>query len=227
MRLHLANHGLTLKGDQTPAYWQQNLSAVRGTTAIADNQRAIVTPFTILVDSAEQQPFTFQGMRADGQDAERPYIVRTRQAHLGVSHGDYSVLGLEGEVHIERKSMDDVIGTVLGWGSRREQFQQTLSRLAEMPSSAVIVECTFGAAIEAMHSRGKKSAAENKRIFHRQVMAWQDDYRVPWLFCDNRRLAEISTFQWLRRQWKHAQKAKKRAALDAAKADQHLSKSGL
>lgn len=211
LRLHLANQGLTLRGDQTPAYWQSHLSIMRGTSQIADNQGAITVPFTILIDTAEQQPFTFAGLRADANQDYRPLIVPTRREHLGPTHGDYTVAELQGHVHIERKSQSDVVGTVLGWGDRREQFQRTLQFLAEIPSSAVIVECSLGAAIQSIESRGKKSAAENRKIFLRQVNAWHDDYRVPWVFCDNRRLAEISTFRWLQRRWRHLHAERKRA----------------
>jgi hypothetical protein len=211
LRLILANQGLTLKDDQTPAFWQANLTAMQGPSQIADGQRAVTTPFTVLIDKAEQHPFTFAGFLSDANRGNRPLIVQTERKHLGPSHGDYSIDGMEHRVHVERKSREDVQGTVLGWGDRREQFQRTLTFLAEIESSAVIVECTFGEAINSLVSRGKKSKAEMQKIFHRQVCAWQDDYRVPWIFCDSRRLAEITTFRWLERQYRHAEAARKRA----------------
>ncbi|MCD0459150.1 hypothetical protein [Roseiconus lacunae] len=218
LRLHLANHGLTLLDDKTPAYWQQYLTAVRGSTAIAANQKAVTCPFTILVDKAEQQPFRFAGMYADANQQNRPMIVNTRSEHLGPTHGDYTIAGLERWVHIERKSQSDVIGTVLGWGERREQFERTLQFLSEIPSSAVIIESSLGDVITALgdpthpgNRNSRKSPNERKKIFHRQYMAWHDDYRVPWVFCDTRRLAEISTFRWLARQWKKARAAEKQA----------------
>ena len=158
-----------------------------------------------MIDKAEQHPFTFAGLRADANRQHRPLAVQTRSEHLGPSHGDYTVDGLQFYCHVERKSMEDCQSTVLGWGERREQFERTLDFLSEIPSSAVIVECSLGTAIETIVSRGRKSVAENKKIFHRQVMAWHNDFRVPWVFCDNRRLAEHTTFRWLERQWKHKQ----------------------
>ena len=215
LRLHLANEGLTLLDDETPAYWQENLSVMRGTSQIADSQAAILTPFTILIDKAEQLPFTFAGFRADADQNNRPLIVKTEFKHLGPTHGDYSLAGLEHHVHIERKSRQDVQSTVLGWGERREQFQRTLAFLAGCPSSAIVIECTRGEAINSIEARGKKSKAENAKIFQRQVAAWEDDYRVPWKFCDNRRLAEIECFRQLERQWKHVQAQRKRANVEA------------
>lgn len=208
LRLMLANRGLTLRGDQTPAHWQIELDATRGASQISETDKLTVCPFTIIVDSDEKQPFTFQGIR---DDRKRPLIVRTISKHLGNSHGDYSVEGLEGWVHIERKSQSDVQGTVLGWGDRRERFVKTLEYLAELPSSAVVIECTLGTAIATCRDTPNKSAATNSKIFSRQVSAWMDDYRVPWVFCDDRRHAERVTFRWLERQWNKA-KAERKAA---------------
>ena len=212
LRLHLANSGLTLKDDRTPAHWQSSLSIIRGVVQLSEQDNSVTSPFTILIDSAEQHPFRFQGFKTDADKQNRPMIVQTRRQHLGATRGDYSVEGLEGIVHIERKSLEDVQSTVLGWGERREQFQRTLTFLAEIPSSAIVVECTLGQAISQMRSRGSKTVEQNRKIFQRQVSAWADDYRVPWHFCDNRELAEIVCFRQLERQWKHDQARKKKAS---------------
>jgi hypothetical protein len=37
---------------------------------------------------------------------------------------------------------------------------------------------------------------------HRSLIAFQQDYRVPWIFSDSRRMAEIDAFRWLERWWK-------------------------
>jgi hypothetical protein len=203
LRLILANQGITLKDDQTPAFWQANLPAMQGPSQVADNQNAVVTPFTILIDKAEQLPFTFAGIRSDSDQRNRPLLVQTELAHLGPSHGDYTIKGLEHHVHVERKSLSDVQGTVLGWGHRRDQFKRTLEFLAEIESSAIIVECEEWTAIESLVPRGKKSKAEMQKIFSRQVDAWRDDHRVPWIFCRSRRMAEIKTFRWLSRFYRH------------------------
>jgi len=216
LRLMLASRGFTLKGDETPAYWQQRLGARRGASQLAETDREAISEFTILVDTGEQHPFTFQGLTADARQNHRPLAVKTRRVPIGESKGDYSVKGMEDWCHVERKSLADVQSTVLGWGDRRENFCKTLDFLAELPSSMVVVECTIGAAISMMPSNGKKSVAENRKIFHRQVLAWMNDYRVPWLFCDDRRLAEISTLRFFERQWRHYQAELKRAAKQRA-----------
>lgn len=212
LRLHLAARGLTLRNDQTPAFWQQHLSSAKiGTSQISGSDTAVICPFKILIDSQEKNPFTFAGIRADAKQQNRPMIVPTEWRSLGPTHGDYSIDGFEREVHIERKSREDCQGTILGWGERRERFEKTLKFLAEIPSSLVIVECTEGELYRTVQSRGKKSAAENAKILMRSIGAYQDDFRVPWRFADTRRLAEIITFRWLERYYRHRVRKAKEA----------------
>jgi hypothetical protein len=204
LRYLLAGQGLTLLDDQTPSYWQSRLIKSRlGAFVLSDADRSVMCPFTILIDSQEKLPFTFAGLTADSKDDSRPIIVPTKRQSLGPSHGDYSIDGHEGQVHIDRKSVDDCIGTVLGWGDRRDQFQRTLQYLGGCQVSAIVVEGSFGACIKECRETKGKTKAENQRTFHRQVLAWQQDFAVPWIFCDTTRFAEKTTFQILRRYFKN------------------------
>jgi hypothetical protein len=227
LRLHLASRGLTLLDDQTPDYWNSHLSVVRGTVQVSDRDNSILSPFVVLIDTGEQHPFRFQGITADANQRNRAIIVRTERRHLGVSRGDYSAIGLEGRCHIERKSMEDCIGTVLAFGERREQFERTLDFLAGIHSSAVIVESSMPETLAAIQSTDKKTAQQRRKIFHRQVMAWHDDYRIPWVFAGDRWLAEITTYRWLERQWRHLRAQQKQAEQRAAKAREEFQELGL
>jgi hypothetical protein len=215
LRLMLANRGITLKDDETPLYWQTHLDAVRGASQIAGTDNAVVTPFTVLIDADEKQPFSFKGLRSDANQKNRPLIVRTTRKHLGNTHADYSVDGLEGWVHIERKSMSDWQSTVLGWGGGRERFEKTLQYLSEIPFGYVVIECPEDDATEQMPSHGVRTADHNRKIFFRTLLSWHD-YRVPFIYCKDRRWAETKTFRLLERQWRHKHAERKRAALDAA-----------
>lgn len=214
LRLYLSTKGLCLQDDQTAEYWAKfaSISAIGQQLGYQDQaeDRSIVTDFTILIDSREQHPFTFEQLKADAKEEHRPLIVRNKIQSLGNSMGDYSIEGFEGRCHIERKSFDDAQGTTLGWGDRRQQFERTLANLADMECSAVVVECNIYELCVAAPARGKKSQQENAKILHRQILAWQQDYRVPWLFCGNRRFAEITAFRTLERFWKK-QNERKRA----------------
>lgn len=158
----------------------------------------------------EQHPFSFSGVRADLSDmttAQRKAFedglwdgrieIQSKFKALGASNGDYAIEGFEGRCHLERKSIDDCHGTVLGWGDRRERFQRELANLSAMESAAVIIECSFGDLLAHAPEHGKKTSAENRKILFRQILSWQQRYRVPWIFCDSRSMAEIVAFRWL------------------------------
>lgn len=222
LRLMLANRGITLEADETPAYWQEHLGLKRGASQIAKTDSAIASQLKILIDTREQQPYSFLGFRSDASQGGRPIIVQTERRSLGNASGDYSADGLVDYAHVERKSREDAWGTVLGWGERREQFQQTLAYLSEIPAGLVIVECTWGDALKNIPARGKKSQSENRKIFFRQALAWIADYGVPWLFFDDRSLAEHATYRHLEREWRKQRQEEKRAAIEAAKNEMEL-----
>lgn len=172
-------------------------------------------PFTILIDTQESQPYTFDGLKADADKHYRPLIVETRFCSLGRHPnglGDYSIEGFLGRCHVERKSMEDCQGTVLGFASgyerdkdlpgRRERFKQELANLAAIEAGIVIVEATFPDCMKYMPSWGKKSSQQNAKEFFRAVVSWQQRYRTNWVFCDNRRMAEVATFRFLEFFWK-------------------------
>jgi len=214
LRMYLAARGLTLKDDATPEYWQQTLSAARIAGQVSPADRAVTLDFTILVDTAEQKPFTFKGYVADADRDDRPLICPTKFLSLGPTHGDYSIQGMQGEVHIERKSMSDAHGTFLSHGERRERWMRTLHFLASIPTAAVVIECGFFELLMGIESRGKRSKRTLQKTLHRQILAWQIDTGVPFIFHDGpegRRMAESTTLQLLRRHWRKAHSEKKRA----------------
>jgi hypothetical protein len=203
IRAVLALRGLALKDDRTPEYWQQHLDCARVLSTMGDddegNDRGIVVPFTVIVDSAEQDSFTFQGLRADADQQARPLIVPTERRALGRhpdSLGDYSLDSGIGRCHVERKSMEDAHGTILGWDGRRDRFEVELENLARMEAGLVVVECSFADLLRHAPAR-KNPAAVNAKIIQRSILAWMRRYHVPWCFSDSRRMAEINTFRFL------------------------------
>jgi hypothetical protein len=178
---------------------------------------AIETPFVILVDSNEGHPFQFKGINADADKEYRPVKVRTAVANLGRfpnSFGDYTIDGLRGLVAVERKSMEDIQSTILGWEDdyqkennlhgRRARFESELDNFnAYMKFSAVIVEATLGNCLREMPEYGVKTAEQNKKTFWRSYLSYTQRFpRVQWIFCDTRRMAEIMCFDYLSRVWR-------------------------
>ena len=95
-----------------------------------------LSKITVLCDTREQNPFPLSNFK-------------TQSATL--TTGDYSILGLENEVAIERKSLQDLIGCV---GKDRARFDREVQRLLAYKTRAVIVEGGWGE-IELSSYRGK------------------------------------------------------------------------
>jgi hypothetical protein len=177
-------------------------------------------PFTILIDKAEKAPFSFDGLRARSFiDKEmREYQPRTERRYLGIGMGDYTIEGYEGRISIERKSMTDWQGTLLGWRheesagdwtidiDRRARFKRELGILSAMDCKAVVIEASFGECLTEAPAWGKRTSLENAKYLHSTYISWQQEFPgVPWIFCDDRRMAEITTFRIIEQFWaRHA-----------------------
>ncbi|MBX3422249.1 MAG: hypothetical protein KF752_11905 [Pirellulaceae bacterium] len=202
LRTWLAKQNLSLLGDLPPEYW---LSQSAG--------KSVVSPFTILIDTGEQHPFTFSNLQAGAAQDYRPIVVRSHRQALGVSRGDYSIDGFTGQIHIERKSMEDAHSTMLGWGDRRERFEATLSFLNQIDFGAVVVECTLGTLLSGAPEHGKRSKVENRRALNSTYLSWIMKFSsVHWLFCDTRGLAETETYRLLEKFYAHKLRQRKAAA---------------
>ena len=151
-----------------------------------------VCPFTILVDTREQLPYSF-----DGMDVVVPVVV------AGLKSGDYSIRGMEDQIACERKSMDDLFGSVT-WG--RDRFEREIQRLAELPGfAAVIIEATWPEIMAPLEYRPGWINQTDPKSVEGTIVAWAIRYpRVSWWPCGDRRGAELRTFSILRKFWKEA-----------------------
>jgi len=223
LRIYLAMQNLILLDDRTPEHWKQTLGAVKIGQTLGDPEEpgadvGVMNPFTILIDSAEQNPFTFLHFHADADRKNRPLIVPTDWRPLGrhpESLGDYSIEGFIGRCHVERKSMEDAHGTILGWDGRRERFERELENLSRLDAALVVVECSLETLCRQAPTH-KQTAQQNSKTLHRSIIAFQQDYSVRWLFCDTRRLAEQTTFRFFERYWHRQHEAEKQTAKELA-----------
>lgn len=176
------------------------------------------TPFTILIDSAEQFPFTFTEIRGDADKHRVTWDVQTRIANLGrglTSLGDYSLADYEAVVGVERKSVSDLQSTLLGYGDgHRNRFEQELKNLSQIAASMVVVEGSFEQVISDIQPRGTKTKAQLTKNLFRSVLAMAQDYRVHIHFAGSRRLAELSCFRFLERFYEKREAEKRKAARD-------------
>jgi ERCC4-type nuclease len=135
--------------------------------------------FTIIQDSREQTPWTFS--------PDQQVIVAKLDA------GDYSIVGLEGVVSIERKTLDDYCNTVIG---RKARFNRELYKLITYKYRMIMVEAKIQEIREHKYTCNTNPTAILGRT---RAIRWYK--KVPIVFCGNRQIAQVLAEKWLRRVW--------------------------
>lgn len=234
--------GQKTRGNPCPLVGKKNEVAVRTASAtttttqpqpnhIGRSKIPYTVPFTILVDTREQLPYTFDGLFADSSKQYRPLKVITERCCLGVNRGDYSIRGFEPPhpersarltgnaatdleigamrptISIERKSKADAASTILGWGDRRDNFKQELAILSGLNFGAIVIECTEQELIYDAPEFGIKSAEENGKTIESSIESWRIEFnRVQWVFCGDRVEAERKVYRLLAKFWEECSK---------------------
>jgi len=138
---------------------------------------------TIVIDTREQEPYSF--------DTRLAAAVRR-----ALPAGDYSIEGFEGEVAVERKSLDDFVGTVV---RARARFRRELRVLAGYRAACVVVEAGVA---DVLQQRYRGDAHPNAVLG--SALSIILDYRIPVFFCGNRQAACQFTQAYLlaaRKRW--------------------------
>jgi len=85
---------------------------------------------TILVDTREQLPFEFLNVPN--------WIEKTKKKKLDV--GDYSIEGMEDQIALERKTLTDLITTLM---QHRKRFFKLCEKLTKYRWRALLIEATY------------------------------------------------------------------------------------
>ena len=117
----------------------------------------------ILIDTREQQPYSFE--------------TESETATLGT--GDYSLAGAENLISIERKSIDDLVGCLT---SGRERFERELYRGRALDYFALVVEASLSDL-----SNGRYRSEMNPKAAIQSLLAFSIRYGLPIFFVENRR----------------------------------------
>ena len=191
LRLWLAHRGVNLRDDNSASYWLKTLT-------VPATEAPGTCPFTIVVDVNETLPFGFKSISdRDGKVIDIPTITKPLWS-LGLA--DYSIEGMLEDVQIERKSMDDLLGTLSG---RRESFEDEIARLDSLCSFAAIVcECSWIDILQDNHDHGARAKSVS-----RTFLSWAVRYpSVHWVMCCGREHAEVVTYWLLHNFWWQAQR---------------------
>ena len=133
---------------------------------------------TIIIDTRENRPYVFDPSRA-----------HTEKRKLDA--GDYSLLGFESRIAVERKSLPDFVSTVL---RSRGRFSRELQRLAKMEAACIVVE----AGVDTVLNHRYRSDAHPNAIIGMAV-GIEQDYGIPVHFCADRQCALAFTEAYLLR----------------------------
>lgn len=181
--------------------------------------KPLLCDFTILVDTREQSPWSFTEIRGRSDQKYRPLIVPVKLA--GLPTGDYSIEGLADGIAIERKSLTDLFGTILG---DRERFERELERMQFIASSPIESGCrgfacvicegrwTDGPPRRQSETDGEfnERAAKQFRSVLGSIRSWRMEFpQVHWLECVSRRQAEVECFRTLEMFWRRREREMK------------------
>ena len=134
---------------------------------------------TVIVDTREQTPFEFSRGVA---------VVRRK-----LDTGDYSLLGLEAEVAIERKSLGDLVKTLI---HAKKRFAAELERMQAIQYRAVVVE----ASVEDVMAHRYRAEVHPRSVLALCNAAFVR-YQVPVLFWGSRPHCRYMLENLLTRVW--------------------------
>jgi DNA excision repair protein ERCC-4 len=132
----------------------------------------------VIVDTREQKPYHFGSS-----------VVKT------LPTGDYSIVGMESRIAIERKTKADAYSSL---GMDRPRFLREIERLAEFEYGAVVIEAALkdflvAPAFTRLHPRSAVSS----------LLAWSVKYGVHVFFAGDRRHGNAVTAQLLEKFWRY------------------------
>ena len=149
----------------------------------------------LVIDTREQRPFTFEA-----------YECWTVRGTLNV--GDYSVQGFEEAISVERKSLDDLVGCLMG--DSRDRFEKELARSRGLERFVVCIESAY----EDVAKHRYKSRMNPVAVIQ-SLLAFWIRYDTAFYFAGSRAAAEYFTFGYLRKfveeqgkRWKVCQEGK-------------------
>jgi ERCC4-type nuclease len=128
----------------------------------------------VIIDSREALPYDFP-----------PGVKTVRD---GLQTGDYSLRGLEEDVVVERKSLEDF---VMCCGAARERFQRELDRLRAIPRRLLVLEATW----DACATGGWRGIVTPSQVTG-SILAWSTDY-IPILLAGSREAGMGAAWRFL------------------------------
>ena len=127
-----------------------------------------MTKLTIIEDTREQTPLDFSGFRG------------VESVRSGLKTGDYSVQGYEDKICFERKSIPDLVGTLIGG---HERFLREMDRMKDYEEKYILVEHSASRAYLYCERHGWEYKFDT---IIQSLLAYAYHYRVRVKFCKDR-----------------------------------------
>jgi len=135
--------------------------------------------FVIVIDSREKKPYAFP-------------ITTVCKA---LPTGDYSLLGLEERVAIERKQLEELFTIT---GRERDRFERELERMATLDFAAIVIEADLPQILQ-----GVLFSHVSPKAVIGSLVSWSIRYRTHVFFAGDRRHGNALTKQLLEKYWRY------------------------
>ena len=172
-------------------------------TAVARQQEPqadlelFVCPFVCLVDSREQSPWPFSNLVIE----KRLWVVKRKV--VGLKTGDYSIEGHADSLVVERKSGDDLIGSITAGNARFRREHERMKTIVDAGGFAcVIIEDSLSHLCDELDQDAGRRVTSDMVIG--AVASWPMRFSCPWFFAGDRRRAELLAFKILVKWWRIA-----------------------
>ena len=142
----------------------------------------------IIVDSREQTPYSFTPPRYEGVTVET----------AALQTGDYSLAGLQDRIGLERKSLDDLTGTLT---KGRERFERECERGRGFDYFGLIIE----AGLEDVRTHKYQSQMTPQSLLQ-TLAAFSVRYGLHVHWCGNRAGGEYMVYSLLSKYLREAEK---------------------
>ncbi|MBW1794827.1 MAG: hypothetical protein JRJ38_10420 [Deltaproteobacteria bacterium] len=149
------------------------VSAPKGPLKIIQNKKSIKVPKpTVIIDSSERMGYTFCRFSN--------WFAGTVKKRL--KHGDYSIQGMEEQISIERKTLPDLVGSII---FKRKQFIKNMEQFSNLKKKCVVIEASFSE-VKSLYS--ESNAHPNAVVG--SLIAIQEKWDIPFYFLDSFELSE-------------------------------------
>lgn len=148
-------------------------------------RRIAADPFVIGIDTREQLPYDFATVSSP--------ILSFSTAPATLETGDYTAIGHEAEITIERKSLADAYKS---FGDDRERFEAEIVRMANYRFAAVVIEAEWSVIFTAPPAFSQKM---RPKTILASCIAWSQRYQVHFFAVPGRSFAEQLTYRLIER----------------------------